>query len=165
LSNAYRAGASHTAAGVITQVSTLTGLNTMLQVGTPSTTHLEVIGWGVSFRGVTASDPPGMCYLIDCDVGMSAATSLTPDLWGNPDAPASLCVGGTGATCVNDGAVTEGTITASRVLDDQLVHPQTGYACWFPVDWRPRVKQSRFLRLRTDFTVAINCLPWIIWNE
>jgi hypothetical protein len=106
-----------------------------------------------------------MCYLLDGDVGMSGATSLTPDLWGNPGAPASLCVGGTGATSVSDGAVTEGTITASRLLDAQEVHPQTGYAVWYPPTDRPRVAVSRFLRVRVNFTVAVSCLPWVIWSE
>ena len=96
---------------------------------------------------------------------MSAAASLTPDAWGNPGAPASLCVGGTGATAVNDGAVTEGTITASRLLDAQEVHPQTGYAVWYPADQRPRIAVSRFLRVRTNFDSAISCLPWVIWDE
>lgn len=165
MSNTYIAGASHTAAGVVTEVSTLTGLATMLQVGTPSTTQIVVLGWGVSFKGVAAADPPGLVYLLDSDVGMSAATSLTPDTWGNPNSPASLCVGGTGATAVSDGAVTEGTITASRLFDAQEVHPQTGYGVWFPADNRPRVAVSRFLRLRVNFSVAISCLPWIVWDE
>lgn len=165
MSDIYIAGPSYTAAGVITEVSTLTALATLLQVATPSTTHIVVVGWGISFDGTAAADPPGMCYLLDCDVGMSAATSLTPTTWSNPDAVASLCVGGTGATCVSDGAVTEGTITASRLLDAQEVHPQTGYACWFPADARPRVAESRFLRLRTHFGIAVNSLPWIAWIE
>jgi hypothetical protein len=162
----YIAGPSHTAAGVVTEVSTLTGLATMLQIATPSTTGITIRGWGISFDGVTAGDAPGMCYLMDCDVGMSAATSLTPDAF---DAAAtdvaSLCVGGTGATCVSDGAVTEGTITASRLLDPQEVHPQSGYGVWFPPDSRPYVTISRFLRVRVNFAVAVNCLPWVVWSE
>jgi len=162
----YTAGASHTAAGVVTEISTLTGLATMLQVATPSTTSIKILGWGISFKGVAATDPPGMCYLLDGDVGMSGATSLTPDAF-NAEAldVASLCVGGTGATAVNDGSVTEGTITASRLLDSEEVHPQSGYGVWFPADARPYVNISRFLRVRTNFSVAISCLPWVVWQE
>lgn len=165
MSNSYIAGASHTAAGVVTEVSTLTGLATMLQVATPSTTQIVLRGWGISFKGVTATDVPGMVYLMDSDVGMSAATSLTPELFGNPSAPASLCVGGTGSTSVSDGVVTEGTITASRLLDSQEVHPQSGYGLWWPSDGRPVIGVSRFLRLRVNFAVAVSCLPWIVWDE
>jgi hypothetical protein len=165
MARSYIAGASHTAAGVVTEVSTLTGLATMLQVATPSTTGIEILGWGISFKGVVAADIPGMCYLMDCDVGMSAATSVTPDAFERPLDAVSLCVGGTGATCVSDGAVTEGTITASRLLDAQEVHPQSGYGVWFPADRRPYVAQSRFLRVRVNFAVAISSLPWIAYNE
>jgi hypothetical protein len=166
MARTYIAGASHTAAGVITEVSTLTGLATMLQVATPATTAIQVRGWGISFKGIVSTDIPGMCYLMDCDVGMSAATSLTPDAY-NAEATlvASLCVGGTGSTCVSDGAVTEGTITASRLLDAQEVHPQTGYGVWFPPDTRPYVALSRFLRVRVNFAVAVSCLPWVVWDE
>ncbi|MGE0025705.1 MAG: hypothetical protein AB7U07_01190 [Thermoleophilia bacterium] len=165
MSNSYIAGASHTAAGVVTEIATQTTLATMLQVATPSTTQILILGWGVSFKGVAAADPPGMVYLLDCDVGMTGATSLTPDAFGNPNAPASLCVGGTGATAVHDGTVTEGTITASRLLDSQEVHPQTGYGVWFPPDARPRVAVSRFLRVRVSFSVSVSCLPWVVWTE
>jgi hypothetical protein len=162
----YYAGASHTAAGVVTEVSTLTTLNTMLQVATPATTSIKLCGWGVSFKGVSSADPPGMCYLMDCDTGMSAATSLTPDGYNAlGKAVASLCVGGTGATCVSDGAVTEGTIANSQLIDAQEVHPQAGYAMWWPEASRPEINLSRFVRLRVSFSVAISALPWIVWDE
>lgn len=162
----YIAGPSHTAAGVVTEVSTLTGLATMLQVATPSTTSILILGWGISFKGVAAADAPILAYLMDCDTGMSAATALTPDSFNAEGAGvASLCVGGTGATCVNDGAVTEGTIAASRLLDSEEIHPQSGYGVWFAPDARPFVAQSRFLRVRVNAAVAVNCLPWIVWQE
>jgi hypothetical protein len=166
MARTYYAGPSHTAAGVITEVSTLTGLATMLQVATPATTGIHVLGWGISFDGVVSTDAPGICYLMDCDVGMSAATSLTPDGWNaEGKAIASLCVGGTGSTCVSDGAVTEGTITASNLIDAQEVHPQTGYSVWFPSDRLPYVALSRFLRVRVNFAVQINCIPQIWFSE
>ncbi len=160
----FRAGASTSAAGVVTEVSTLTSLATMLQVATPSTTGIEIRAWGVSFKGVAAADPPGMVYLLDSDAAMTGATSLTPVPIDVPSAT-SLCVGGTGATAVHDGSVTEGTITASRLLDDAEVHPQTGYAFVWPEDSRPVVARSRFLRLRVSFSVAVSCLPWILYYE
>lgn len=161
----YIAGASHTAAGAVTEIATLTALATMLQVATPSSTGIELRGWGISFKGVTPADPPIMAYLLDCDVGMSAAAALTPDVVRPANAPASACVGGTGATAVHDGAVTEGTITASRMLDAQEIHPQNGYGLWWPSDSRPDIAVSRFVRLRVVASVSISCLPWIAWDE
>lgn len=165
MARTYIAGASHTAAGVVTEIATQTALATMLQVATPSTTAIEVRGWGISFKGIVSTDAPIMAYLMDSDVGMSGATSLTPDVFKPANAQASLCVGGTGATCVHDGSVTEGTITASRLLDSAEVHPQTGYGIWFPQDSRPEVGVSRFLRLRVTGAVSVSCLPWIVWDE
>lgn len=167
MSRQYIASASVSAAGAVTEIGTTSGsVATMLQVGTPATTGIKILGWGISFDGVTATDAPGVCYLIDCDVGMSAAASLTPAGFNKLGKDvASLCVGGTGATCVHDGTVTEGTITASNIIDMQEVHPQSGYGVWFPAHALPEVAVSRFVRVRVNFAVAVNCLPWIVFQE
>jgi hypothetical protein len=119
----------HTAAGALTRVATGTALKTLLQVGVPASRPINILGWGVSFRGVAAADPPGELYLILSDVA-ATVTSLTPDLWRQPGEAASACVGGAALTGIN--ASVEGTITASILYDAQQVHPQSGYSCWFP---------------------------------
>jgi hypothetical protein len=146
------------------EVSTTTSAKTLLQVGVPSTTAIRLVGWGVSFDGVTATDPPGVCELLDCTSSSAATvTSFTPDLWDNPQAQASLCVGGTTATGYN--ASNEGTLTAARLLDCQEVHPQTGYSVWYPTERGPSVTISRQVRIRVTFSVSINAMPWIVWEE
>jgi hypothetical protein len=145
------------------EVATGTALKTLLQVVTPSTTDIRVHGWGVSFKGTSAANPPGEVHLVDSDVA-ATVTSLTPAKWDSAFAQASLCVGGSSATGYNASA--EGTITGiNAVLDAQEVHPQTGYSIWFPPDWRPRVAVSRVLRLRALFTVTVDAMPWIVWEE
>ncbi len=146
----------------ITEVATGTAIKTLLQVATPSTTDIRVLGWGVSFDGVAAADAPGQVTLIDVDVA-ATVTTLTAEKWGSDDSPASLCIGGTALTGYL--ATAEGTITASRILDAQEVHPQTGYSIWFPDRALPKVKLSRFLRVRALFAVDINAVPWIVWHE
>lgn len=155
---------AHTAAGALTRIATGTALKTLMQVGVPANQPINILGWGCSFRGVTASDPPGELYLIDGDVA-ATVTSLTPDLWRAPSESASKCPGGTALTGIN--ASVEGTITTSRLLDAQQVHPQTGYSCWFPQGREPRVFSSsaRFLRVRSNFSVNIDGVPWVIWDE
>jgi hypothetical protein len=154
------------AAGAITEVATGTGLKTLLQVGVPANSEIKVAAWGVSFDGISGADAPGMCYLGHGDVAATGGTSQTPTAWQDSiETLASLCVGGTGATGYNFG--TEGTITSFNLLDGQEVHPQSGYTCWFPSDYRPRIGSTaaRYLRLRAQFAVTVNCIPWIIWQE
>ena len=146
----------------IVEVATGTAIKTLLQIATPSTTDIRVVGWGISFDGIVATNPAGVVTLIDVDVA-ATVTTLTPEEFGSDDAQASLCVGGTAATGYNASA--EGTIAGSRILDGQNVHPQTGYSIWFPERARPRVKASRFLRIRSLFSVDINGVPWIVWEE
>ena len=146
----------------ITEVATGTAIKTLLQVATPSTTDIRVIAWGVSFDGIVAAGAPGQLTLGDYDVA-ATVTTLTPEEWGSDDNTASLCVGGASATGYNASA--EGTIAGSRLLDVQNIHPQTGYSIWFPERERPRVKASRFLRVRALFAVDVNAVPWILWSE
>ena len=145
----------------LVEVATSAALKTVLQVATPSTTDIRVKAWGISFDGIVVTNPAGRVQLVDVDVA-ATVTTLTPGEWESDDGQLSLCVGGTAATGYNASA--EGTITGSRLLDGQNIHPQNGYAIWFPGKG-PRVKPSRFLRIRTTFSVDINGIPWIIWEE
>lgn len=154
----------HTAAGALTRVATGTALKTLLQIGVPANQPINILGWGCSFRGVAATDPPGELYLFESDVA-ATVTSLTPDLWRIPTGIAAKCVGGAALTGYNASA--EGTITASRIIDPQQVHPQTGYSVWFAQGEQPRVESTsaRFLRIRANFSVNIDGVPWIVWDE
>ena len=135
---------------------------TTLQVATPSTQAIEVVTWAMSFDGILGTEAPGICDLVDVNVA-ATVTSLTPTTFGDPSEPASLCVGGTSATGYNGSA--EGSITASRILDSQEVHPQTGYRFDFPLGDRPKVAVSRFLRVRGLFGAAVNTIPLLVWTE
>jgi hypothetical protein len=146
----------------ITVVATTAALKTVLQVGIPSTTDIRVHGWGISCKGIAAADPAGDVTLIDTDVA-ATVTTLTPEKFESAFAQNSLCVGGTALTGYNASA--EGTITASTILDPQAVHPQAAYGVFFPDGRRPRVGASRFLRIRCLFTVTVNVVPWVLYEE
>jgi hypothetical protein len=136
---------------------------TVVQVATPATTDIRIIGWGVSFDGASGTAIPVICQLIQTDVA-ATVTSLTPELWGHDQAPVSLCVGGTSATGYN--ASVEGTIAAVRQFDAQHVHPQTGYAVmWQSEIHQPRIPVSKFVRVRCQAPAAVNVIPWIMWAE
>jgi hypothetical protein len=135
---------------------------TVLQVATPSTTDILVLGWSVSFDGASGVAVPVICQLIDGDVA-ATVTAFTPEPYGNSQQPASLCVGGTAATGYN--ASVEGTMASVRGLDAEHVHPQAGYGVWFPEGSRTRVAPSRFLRIRCQAPAAVNVIPQVYWAE
>jgi hypothetical protein len=156
----------HTAAGALTEQATGTALKTLLQIGVPAATQIEILGWGFADTGIVTTDAPGEVYLMEGDVAASVGTALTPDLYDRPGTQASLCVGGAALTCY--GPTTEGTIAATRVLDQQKVHPQTGYSVWFPEDARPMcglIASARYIRIRCSFAVSYNATCWIVWRE
>jgi hypothetical protein len=137
---------------------------TVIQVATPSTTDIRVLGWGVSFDGASGTAVPVICHLIQTDVAATGLTALSPELWGNDLQPASLCVSGTSATGYT--ATGEGTITAVRMFDSQHVHPQSGYGILWPdVPKQPKIPVSRFLRIRCKAPAAVNVIPWVLWTE
>jgi len=148
------------ASNAVVEVATGTVIKTLLQVATPSTTDIRIVAWGISFDGISATAAPGVITLIDVDVA-ATVTTLTPEKWSSADTQASLCVGGASATGYN--ATAEGTIAGSTILDGQNIHPQTGYSVWLPE--RPKVKASRFLRIRALFGADVNGVPWILWEE
>jgi hypothetical protein len=147
----------------VIEVATGTGLKTLLQVATPSTTDIRIHAWGVSFDGISATAAPGRCTLIDTANASTTGTSLTAEEWEGTDSQASLCVGGTALTAHT--LTVEPTETAVRFLDAENVHPQTGYSVFFPESRHPAVKASRFLKVRVLFAADVNCIPWILWEE
>lgn len=138
---------------------------TVLQVATPSTTDIRVLGWGVSFDSAAAAQP-GWCQLITVSYAATVTAGVVEN-WGNTMSPASLCVAGTTASGYN--ASGEGTAgTADAELDSTHVYPQSGYAVWFPATSagnQPKVAPSRFVRIRCKFPGAVNVLPWLVWSE
>jgi len=147
----------------IVEVATGTSLKTLLQVATPATTDIRILGWGVSFDGIVVTNPPGRAQLVETASIAATVTSLTPEKYGNDDGPASLCAGGTALTGYN--AIAEGSVSGSRLLDAQNIHPQMGYAVYFPTIALFKVNISRMLRIRVLFSVDVNCIPWILWDE
>lgn len=164
----YKATPHATAAPFMPTVVALVGgtAKTVLQVAVPSTTDILVFGWCVSFDGASGTAVPVQCQLIQTDVAASGLTSLTPELWSHDQETASLCVGGAALTGHGGGVTpTEGTITAVRVFDQQLVHPQSGYSIIWQDPDRVRVPVSRFVRVRCLAAAAVNVIPEIIWDE
>jgi hypothetical protein len=151
-------------------VTTGTAIKTMLQVATPSTRQCQLIAWGFS-----VDDPPGadaVVELLQTDVAATVTAHVAAGIQPlDPNAPASLLVGGTALTGYT--ATAEGSITATRVFDvvslssvSAEAAPAMQYAYQWMPDERPIIAVSRFLRVRaTTPTTAVDLRCWLVWDE
>jgi hypothetical protein len=149
------------------KVTTGTSVKTMLQLATPSTRQIQLISWGYTLDAVPGS--AGQVELLQTDVAATVtahvATGVQPL---DPNAPASLLTLGTSATGYT--ASVEGSTTATRVFDADLIAPTAGAQDltydyqWMP-DERPIVAVSKFLRVRVTFGAAVNMSCWVCWDE
>lgn len=153
-------GASPTTAAAV-KVTTGTAVKTLLQVATPASTSILVVEWGISFDGSAAATPI-QCELVQTDVA-ATVTSFTPQLYTNPNDEGSLCVGGASATGYT--ATAEGTITATRYADLQLIAGTNQYVKQWPLGREFRLPVSRFLRVRVTAPAAVNAYCYVIWQE
>ena len=147
-----------------------TAIRTMLQLATSSGNPIKIQEWGISFDGTTAATPI-QCELID--TATVAATMSTAHVAANimqldtvSDGGAStLSLGATNLTGFATGAVTEGTITSTRVFDMQQVPPTSGYVKQFPLGLEPLVPGGRFLRVRVTAGTSVNAYIYVIVSD
>ena len=147
------------------KVTTGAAIKTMLQVKLGTQSLGRVVEWGISFDGSTAAVPIA-CELIEtgtvfATVTAHAATGIVK--YGDPNAvdPTTsafiLTTTGTGFT-----ATAEGTITASRLFDWQLIAPTNQYVKQFPLGREPRINVSTSLRIRVTAPVAVNASCYVL---
>lgn len=150
------------------KVTTGTAIKTMLQVATPSTRQIQLISWGFTLD--VAPGAASVVELLQTDVAATVTAHVAAGIQPlDPNAPASLCVGGTALTGYSASA--EGTTTASRMFDVKEIPLTAGatdlsyYYQWMP-DERPIVAVSKFLRVRATFaTSASNMVCWCVFDE
>lgn len=160
-------GAAPTTAA-LTKVSTGTTIKTMLQLATPSTRQIWVEEWGF-----TCDDPPGadsVFELIQTDVAATVTAHVASGVVPlDPNLPASLLTLGVSATGYTGSA--EGTITATRLLDDVSMSSVSAEAAPFltygkKFDVWPAIPISKFLRVRaTTPTTAVDMSCWVVFHE
>lgn len=157
-------GAMPTTAALV-PVTTGTAIKTMLQVKLGTGIKGKVVEWGISFDG-SAAATPGKCELIETGTVFGTVTaSVANDIYktGDPNdiAPDTstfiVGVSATGYTCTS-----EGSITASRVHDYQLIAPTSQYVKQWPLGREPVVNVSTALRIRVTFPVAVNCICYVV---
>lgn len=147
-------------------ITTSTAIKSLQILSTSSTMSLEVVEWGISFDG-SAAATPGICELVDTVAVAGTVTAYSAADITKVSQAASALASGLTLGVGNSGftATTEGTITATRQFDTQLLPPTAPYIKQFPLERGPTMLQSEFLRVRVKFGTAINALCYIVWAE
>ena len=158
-------GASPTTAALV-KVTTGTAIKTMLQVKLGTTaTRGKVVEWGISFDGSAAATPIA-CELIETGTVAATVTAhvaagiVNLDPFGTTPTsgfPFTFTTTTTGYT-----ASAEGTITATRPLDVQLIAPTNQYVKQWPLGREPIISQLNYLRIRVTAAAAVNAYCYVI---
>jgi hypothetical protein len=158
-------GPMQTTAG-FAKVATGTVIKTLLQVQPSATIAMKIIEWGISFDGFAAAQP-GLVELIETDV---AATVTAADVNSITKWDAAALIGGNpttnliqvGTAATGYTASAEGSITAVRNFDLQLIAPTNQYVKQFPLGREPIIQISKFARVRVTFGASINAYTYMI---
>jgi len=147
-------------------VATGTSIKTLLQIKPLTGIDLKIKEWGISFDG-SAAATPGKIELILTDVAATVTASASADVTkltnpGGPAADSGLISLGTSATGYTASA--EGTITAVRNFDLQLVAPTNQYIKQFPLGNEPIIQAGKFARIRVTFGTTVNAWCYIVFE-
>jgi hypothetical protein len=163
----YNAAMPTTAAPV--KVTTGTAIKTMLQL--KPAVPISVVEWGISFDGSAAATPGNVC-LIDAGTVFGTVTAFAAAdvmTFNDPNAPANTA--GTAGVPLNLGTThsgytctAEGTPTATRVLDAQLISPMNQYVKQFPLGEMPKVAAGNALAVRVTMGAAVNALTYVVFE-
>lgn len=147
-------------------VTTGTAIKTLLQVKPGATTHIKIVEWGISFDGSAAATPI-KCELLETDVAATVTAHVASGivkldglalLAGDPTT--DFFEVGTAATGYTASA--EGSITASRMFDPQLVAPTNQYLKQFPLGREPVIEKAKFARIRVTAGAAVNAYCYMV---
>lgn len=147
-------------------VTTGTSIKTMLQIKPSATIAARIVEWGISFDG-SAAATPGKVELIETDVAATVTASVAADITkldsdalGGGDPTTNLIQVGTSATGYT--STNEGSITAVRILDMQLIAGTNQYVKQFPLGREPVIQIGKFGRIRVTFGAAVNAYCYVI---
>lgn len=152
------------------KVATGTAIKTMLQLA-PVGFPVKPVAWGISFDGAALATP-GTCELIDTGTVFATVTAFaTADVqpYGDSNAPANTSgtTGqplGLGTALSGYTATAEGSITATRMADLQLIDPAMAYSQQWPLGREFQVPAGHSLRVRVTFGTTVNALCWVIFE-
>lgn len=155
--NVFNAPMPTTAA--IAAVTTGTAIKTLLQL--KPFNIIRVIEFGISFDGSAAATPIKV-ELIDTGTVFGTVTaSVDADVFkfgSGEQAVASVACLTLGTTATGYTCTSEGSITATKVLDAQFVPPTSQYVKQFPLGREPTIIIGNCLRIRVTAGAAVNAI-------
>lgn len=144
-------------------VTTGTAIKTLLQLKPFNV--MKIVEWGISFDG-SAAAVPIKCELLDTGTVFGTVTASADadvsKLESVEQAVASIAgltlgTAATGYTCTS-----EGSITAVRMFDAQLIAPTNQYVKQFPLGREPKCIIGNAVRIRVTAPVAVNAYAYMI---
>lgn len=147
-------------------VTTGTSIKTMLQVKPGSTQTLRIVEWGISFDGSAAATPIKV-ELLETDVAATvtahaAAGIVKLNSEANEAGDPTTAIFAVGTTSTGYTSSGEGSITATRMFDVQLIAPTNQYVKQFPLGREPIIKAGQFARIRVTAGAAVNAYCYMI---
>jgi hypothetical protein len=134
-------------------------VKTILEIATPATTGILIIGWWVEFDGVTAANVP-----VKVEVGRFSAVTTTMT---NTMTPSKM---GFGANAIASQCTVKNTATAegAGTFSDGEIHripPTSGIYIQYPLGREWTVPASSFFRIRVTPGAAVNVTYGVQWAE
>lgn len=134
---------------------------TVLQVASPANIPLSIIGFDITFDGVTASNAPVLVTLERQASAGTGGVALTSG-WGpnpfDPNTPAT-----TATALKGPWATTEPVLTT--VYKAWRVSPTSGLSYQFPLDQEPVIPASGWIALVVLAGAAVNATASITWKQ
>lgn len=145
-------------------VTTGTAIKTLLQV--KPFNIARIVEWGISFDGSAAATPIKV-ELLETDVAATVTASVDADCTklgpGVADQAVASVAGLTlGTSATGYTASAEGSITAVRMLDAQLIAPTSQYVKQFPLGREPVIQIAKFGRIRVTAGAAVNAYCYMV---
>lgn len=145
-------------------VTTGTTIKTLLQVKGVTGVQFRIVEWGLSFDGSAAATPI-KCELLETGTVFATVTAaVAADItkFDNPNNPTSTTYFSVGTAATGYTSTAEGTITAVRMFDAQLIAPTNQYVKQFPLGREPMVNADSSLRVRVTAGAAVNAYAYCI---
>lgn len=143
-------------------VTTGTAIKTMLQLKPFNV--MKIVSWGISFDGSAAATPILVELLETGTVFATVTASADVDCYkleGTDQAAASVAGLTLGTSATGYTASAEGSVTATKSFDTQLVAPTNQYIYQFPLGQEPKLIIGNAYRIRVKAGAAVNALCFI----